>query len=391
MSSHPAAIFIQGEKLSVDVAAIEKELTLLWQEVAVEQEAEDTTAATPAENRPVMRACTLSLLAIASDDKAADQAAAAIAEFTSRHPCRAIVVIAEAESETEELSAYVSAHCHLPLPGARQVCCEQISVIARGPAVAQVPGVVLPLLVGDLPVVLWWLSGLPHQSELFEQLLGASDRLIFDSAAAQDLGLTFAAANALCANWRNGILVDLNWLRLSHWRDLLAHLFELAGVAACLQRIAKVTVRMIHRTAELEMAQPALLLGWLAAQLQWRLSEPFAAIETGWRALWDSSGREIVTEVVRAESGNEAELAELHLHLNHAGQPAELSIQRRLSDTGFILQAQVSGFTERPAETPPSLIRLEEASLAALMARALDRHQRDEVYEKALRKATQLV
>ncbi|MCG3157061.1 MAG: hypothetical protein DKINENOH_03692 [bacterium] len=391
MSSHPAATFIQGEKLSVDVAAIEQELTLLWQEVAVEQEAEDTAAAAPAGDRPVMRACTLNLLAIAPDDKTAEQAAAAIAEFTSRHPCRAIVVIAEAESETAELSAYVSAHCHLPVPGARQVCCEQISVIARGPAVAQVPGTVLPLLVGDLPVALWWLSGLPQESEMFEQLLGASDCLIFDSAAALDLGLTFAAANALNVNWQNGSVIDLNWLRLSHWRDLLAHFFELAGVAACLQSIEKVTVRMIRRTAELEMAQPALLLGWLAAQLQWRLSEPFAAIENGWHALWDSSGREIVTEIVSAESGNEAELAGLHLHLNHAGQPAELSILRMLSDTGFTLQAQVTGFAERPAETPPGLIRLEQASLAALMARALDRHQRDEVYEKALRKATQLV
>ncbi|MDZ7269657.1 MAG: glucose-6-phosphate dehydrogenase assembly protein OpcA [candidate division KSB1 bacterium] len=390
MSAHSAATFIQGEKLSVDVAAIEKELTLLWQEVAVEQEAAGAATAAAA-GRPVMRACTLNVMAIAPDDKTADQAAAAIAEFTSRHPCRALVVVADAESETEALSAYVSAHCHLPVPDAPQVCCEQITVIARGAAVAQVPGTVLPLLIGDLRVVLWWLSGLPRESALFEQLLGASDCLIFDSAVALDLSLTFAAANSLNANWRDGFLIDLNWLRLTQWRDLLARLFELAGVADCLQSIEKVTVQMSGGMTELEMSQPALLLGWLAAQLQWRLTEPFTATENGWRALWESAGREIRTEIVRVDNGKQAELTGLHLDLNHEGRPGALSITRRLSETTLTLQAKVSGFAERPEETPPGLLRLEEASLAALMARALDRHQREEVYEKALRKATQLL
>ncbi len=391
MSSHPAANFIQGEKLPVDVAAIEKELTLLWQEVAVEQEAEDTRAAAPAEDRAVMRACALNLVVVAPDDQTIEQATTAIAEFTSRHPCRALTVVANAEAEQEQLSAYVSAHCHLPVAGARQVCCEQISIIARGPAVAQVPGTVLPLLIGDLPVVLWWMTGLPQEAMIFERLLNASDHLIFDSASATDLGVTFATANALNVIWKNGFLTDLNWLRLSSWRDMVAHVFDLPGVANCLQGIENVTMLVGRSSNELELSQPALFSGWLAAQLNWRLVEPFVTVENGWRALWRSADREICIETLAASAANETGLVGLHLRLNHEAQQRELSITRVLGDAGLTLEAKLTGFVERPQATPASLLRLNDATLAALMSRALDCDHHDEVYEKALRMATQLV
>lgn len=389
-SPHSADIFIQGEKLSVDVAAIEKELTALWQEVAVDQDAEQTADAQSENQRAVMRACTLNLVVIAYDDHTADRAVNAIAEFTSRHPCRAIVTIVDAEAEKDELSAYVSAHCHLPVAGAKQVCCEQISVIARGQTVHEVPGTVLPLLIGDLPVVLWWRHGLPQDSAIFERLLGASDHLIFDSATGQDLGVTFATANALHANWKFGFVIDLNWLRLTGWREMISQFFELPDLAESVRGITHVILAMARTTEELELSQPALLIGWLAAQLNWRLNEPFAATENGLRALWQAENGEITTEILTEELP-EPGLARVSLIVQHNQQQTEFLIACIPGENGATLQATISGFGQRVQEAPAHVRPFNENSLAALMARALDRNQRDEIYEKALRKATQLL
>lgn len=389
-SPHSADIFIQGEKLSVDVAAIEKELTALWQEVAVEQDSEQTAGAPNENQRAVMRACTLNLVVIAYDDPTADQAAEAIAEFTSRHPCRAIVTVVDAEAEKDELIAYVSAHCHLPVAGAKQVCCEQISVIARGQAVQEVPGTVLPLLIGDLPVVLWWRHGLPQDSMIFERLLGASDHLIFDSATGRDLGVTFATANALHSNWKFGLVIDLNWLRLTGWREMIAQFFELPDLAESVRRIAHVTIVMARPAEELELSQPSLLIGWLAAQLNWRLNEPFAATEGGLRALWQAESSEIVTEIITADAPTPG-LARINLIAQHNQQQTEFLITCMSGENGDTLQATISGFGQRVQEAPAHVRPFNENSLAALMARALDCNQHDEVYEKALRKATQLL
>ncbi len=389
-SPHSADIFIQGEKLSVDVAAIEKELTTLWQEVAVDQGAEHNADMQNENQRAVMRACTLNLVAIAYDDGAAEQAVEAIAEFTSRHPCRAIVTIVDAKAEKDGLTAYVSAHCHLPVAGAKQVCCEQISVIARGQAVQEVPGTVLPLLIGDLPVVLWWRHGLPQDSVIFERLLGASDHLIFDSATAQDLGVTFAIANALHSNWKFGFVIDLNWLRLAGWREMIAQFFELPDLADAVRGIARVIIVMARPAEELELSQPALLIGWLAAQLNWRLTEPFAAAENGLRALWQAESGEIVTEIITEEL-SEPGLARVNLIAQHKQQQTEILISCLSVENSATLQATISGFGQRVQEAPAHVRPFNENTLAALMAHALDRNQRDEVYEKALRKATQLL
>ena len=110
--------------------------------------------------RPIGRASVLNLIVYAEREEHARRAARSIANLALRHPSRAIVVLADRGSR-EGIEQRIEMHCQLPIPdGARQVCYEQILVRASGDVDDRLASAVIPLLVPDLPVFLWW-TGTP--------------------------------------------------------------------------------------------------------------------------------------------------------------------------------------------------------------------------------------
>ena len=380
--------FIQGEKLPVDVGAIEKELATLWQNAA---ESDRDQNGAESNSTAVMRACTLNLVVHTDNDRSAEDAVAAIAEFTSRHPCRTIVLVAEREAEPDDLNAYVSAHCHLPVAGAKQVCCEQITVHAQGKAVEEVSGVVLPLLINDLQVVLWWTAGLPESDELFERLLGASDRLILDSGQAHDLGITLAAANALAVNWKPGHISDLAWHRLEDWRECIAEVFEPTALSPLMAGIEKLSVAIGGNDLEsVNLSQPVLLSSWLAVQLGWKLLEPFVLEDNRYRSRWNSDGHEIVGEIKLGE-GDAGEISAVNLEARSGQQSSRFLIRRTEGQGSLTLEATATASVDSEEVIHRNLLQVQKISVARMMADELDHSQRDEVYVKTLLMATQMV
>ena len=49
----------------------------------------------------------------------------------------------------------VYAQCWKPFGQHRQICCEQMEITASDAALADLPSVVLPLAVADLPLIVW--------------------------------------------------------------------------------------------------------------------------------------------------------------------------------------------------------------------------------------------
>ena len=154
-SSPPSPL--DGPPKRVDVSSIEQELVRLWQ------------ATGEGGGQAVTRACALNLVVHVEGETAAERASETIAHVATHDPNRAIVVVAESAAESG-LDTWISAHCFLPGADSPQVCCEQITISARGDAVEQAPGLVLPLLVADLPVVLWWVGDPPLGSDDFRAL-----------------------------------------------------------------------------------------------------------------------------------------------------------------------------------------------------------------------------
>src|SRR5690242_18755421 len=135
-----------GERVHIDVRAIDRELNELWKQLA---EATDD-----AHQQAVTRTCVLNLIVVTGGGRAAEHATATVARLTARHPNRAFVISAAPGAPKDVLDAWVQTHCQMPSPGRPQVCGEQISIQAHGAAVDRVPGTLLPLLVPDVPVML---------------------------------------------------------------------------------------------------------------------------------------------------------------------------------------------------------------------------------------------
>ena len=122
---------------------------------------------------------TLVVLAEVSDDAAAlgETLAALMPEHPGPHHRGAAAGRGE-----PALGARVYSQCWMPFGQRRQICCEQIEITASDAALADLPPVVLPLAVPDLPVILWCRSARLVDRPEFGDLAGMARKVVVDSA-----------------------------------------------------------------------------------------------------------------------------------------------------------------------------------------------------------------
>ena len=206
-----------SEPRPADVTELETELSRLWRSAA-----ED-----PSTHGAVTRAGPLTLLVYVEREEYARQISNLISEVTRQNPCRAIVIAAEPESSPAGIAASISAHCTLPAQGAKQVCCEQVTLTARGEAVANLDNVVLPLVAPGLPVHLWWRAGRFALPTYITQVVDFSNHRLQDSARLEDAEANLPArGKQVQALAEQVVVTDLNWARLTPWRELMAQFFD---------------------------------------------------------------------------------------------------------------------------------------------------------------------
>jgi glucose-6-phosphate dehydrogenase assembly protein OpcA len=152
------------------------------------------------------------------------------------HPARAIVIrVLRAGERT--LSDRVYAQCWMPFGQRRQICCEQVEITASDAAMADLPSVVLPLAVADLPLILWCRSPRVAGMREFGGLAAMARKIILDSARFDD---PQEALRFLTAMAPGALVGDLAWTRLTRWREMLAQVFENRRYLENLPRITKV-------------------------------------------------------------------------------------------------------------------------------------------------------
>ena len=191
-----------------------------------------------------------------------------IAKMTENHACRALVIAANRESKENRVAAWVNAHCHVTHAATKQSCSEQISFVLEGPCVKWLASIVFSHLDSDLPLYLWWQDDLPE--EMDPQLWAWVDRLIFDSRNWKDFDQQMRRVETAEqeANQRI-VLCDLNWTRLDKIRYAIAQFFD---HPASHHRFAKMeSVKVDFAPGYKSTA--ILLVGWLAAQLNWKTNQ----------------------------------------------------------------------------------------------------------------------
>ena len=268
-----------GEPRPANVAELEAELSALWRSAAEDPAAENT----------VTRACTLTLLIYVESDEAAYEVNNVVAEVTRQNPCRAIIMLLEPEASPPGLEAWVSAHCHLPVAGEKQVCSEQITIRARGEACQGLASVVLPLTVSGLPIFLWWRAGDFSPPPYFDQILRVTQHVIVDTARFSPHGTHLQDMAGWLHKFSGRIqLTDLNWGRITPWRELIAQCFDSPDRRPYLDRLSEVRIEYEQDSVRLvtQRAQGLLLTGWLASRLGWEFLMSERREETQPRAFY---------------------------------------------------------------------------------------------------------
>jgi glucose-6-phosphate dehydrogenase assembly protein OpcA len=251
--------FTAGQETAVDLAEIQRQLKALWQ-LAAESEKD------PA-RRHVTRASLFNLVAVCHSEADRDRASEIISAVTVRHPCRAIVLLADETASSSGMTASITAHCHLAGGGRKQVCCEQISITANGAAaVTQTAPTVLSLLESDLPTVLWWQGNFLQHDRLFRRLVGVADRLIYDTSVWEQ-PVDLAALSAAITEQRRCHFADLSWTRLASWRKLTADFFDDATCRSELDHLQRIAIELGGGPGA--MLRGRLYGAWIAAQLGW--------------------------------------------------------------------------------------------------------------------------
>jgi len=113
---------------------------------------------------------------------------------------------------------------------------------------------VAALRLSSLLTVVWWRGGAP---EMLDGLADLADRLIFD---AEEPGAVWARAAALA---ERTAISDIRWARLTRWRALMAHFFDIPDV----RREATSFNRLRIEGADVDAGR--LYAGWLASSLRW--------------------------------------------------------------------------------------------------------------------------
>ena len=155
---------------------------------------------------------------------------------------------------------------------------------------------------------LWWPKGSPFDDYLFRQLVDSMNRLIVNSATFENPEGTLAKMSSrLKTDWPKMACTDMNWGRLTRWREIVASFFDGAVHRPYLDRIGTVTIEfaLSSHGGPTNRVQALLAAGWLASRLGWQPVSP-------------------VYELLRAD-GDHAAFAKLHLQ--SGGQPVTVLLR----------------------------------------------------------------
>jgi glucose-6-phosphate dehydrogenase assembly protein OpcA len=170
------------------------------------------------------------------------------------------------EPRRERLDARITIATEQGAPGELRLLRETVVIELGERHLDDLLTIADPLLVTDLPTLLWSPHGHP---EAVEALMPLAQAVLVDSV---DEPVWREAIERACGLAARGYVVDLAWLRSTPWRERIAASFDPPARRADLSAISQVVVR--HHPASTVAGM--LLIGWLASRLRWQV-EPLLA------------------------------------------------------------------------------------------------------------------
>ncbi|HET9059874.1 MAG TPA: glucose-6-phosphate dehydrogenase assembly protein OpcA [Acidimicrobiales bacterium] len=289
------------------------------------------------------RTAVMTLLMVTSNADDSEDCLASVRSLGAHHPCRVVVLRPEPDT-IPGLDASASLwRADPPSREAHPVLFEEVQLRVRGQAASHLSSIAGPFVLADLPAVMWFPGALPDPAD---PLLKLANAIVVDTRnlgpSRSDLAHAYRTLLEL-ANHQP--VVDLSWVRLQPWRELLAGLFEPERSRHFLQDVNAVHVKG-------KLGPRHMLGGWLMSQLDLRTRELH---------LEDAKHVDIVVEA------------------KHADETGTFQVSRDAGSRAVWAKATLSGGTSHSQALP-----LPDDSLTSALAGAVSNLRADKVWEHAL-------
>ena len=223
-----------------------------------------------------------------------------------------------------------------PAPSAR-VAGNTVGLHGLKPA--YINNAVAALRLSSLPTLVWWRGGGP---DTLDGLAELADRTVLDDAEPE---ATWARATAL---FEDSAFSDLRWARLTQWRALMAHFFDIPEVQAAAADFSQLTLIASDRMAA------RLFAAWLKSSI---------AFKQGF-------------EVEIVDGPRDTPMDEVRL----GDREQELVIRMAAQKTCLETSVSVRGH-----RSSSRLVSVRDQSLTGLLTEELRIRARDVAFEKAVR------
>ncbi len=281
-------------------------------------------------DHPRPRNCVMTLVAVAPNSVEETRAILASTAIATHHPSLAIVVRDEPHVRAGRIDASVLAH---PMDSQHNAPaqCELVVLRVQGAAGAHLAALVDPLLVSGVPTYVWWLGTPAFGHEELTGALRIADALVLDSAKFDRPYQSFLALADLALHSHRKLgLADFQWQRLNPWREASAQFFAPQQRRNLLRGITEVGIDYAGDGRGNRIAA-ALLIGWLASALDWKLQRAAAGGGGVVSAMFQSEGWRPIQVAFRSVPKShlaQGEVSSLHINGSHAGRSFSFSIQR---------------------------------------------------------------
>jgi glucose-6-phosphate dehydrogenase assembly protein OpcA len=297
--------------IAISVSQIETQLGSLWaraaaaradaaraeaarveaQAVAAAQAAAALAARGPSgagEKHVAARSSVLNLVVVAGSAETADRCAATIAATAGRRPSRSLILSAVDPDGPAGLEAHVEALALATPTGRAETGAETIHVTAHGETGQHLASIIVPLLVHDLPVALWWPDDPQFDSHRADRLLPLADRLIVDGSSWSGDGMDRLAALSDLAENQQLLVADFALLRQARWREALASVYDLPDLRPHLRAVRCIAVEYASVEEEdaaglTNIVRPVYHVAWLASRLGMNVVSPLRRVDGGRR------------------------------------------------------------------------------------------------------------
>ena len=328
---------------------------------------------------PVHRARMSNLVIFCNSQSGADAVQTMIPGIVAVHPARVLLLVGEPGNGTNELTATI---CVRPqrIGSKQQAVTEQVTLHARGGRIERLPFAVRALLIGDLPINVWWSANVPPPmaGPLLLELAENASQIIYDSIGWVDPARGMAATASWAEQIERGgaggrwrVTSDLNWRRLKYWRKLVAQALDEASAPGAAESICEVLIEHGPHA----FIQGWELASWLAQRYGWQLltGRVQPGSEISWR--FHAGKNEVKVRIKRLEEAG-PDLRRVRIACKLDGKPGAMNLVNESSNR---LAIQLEG-----VEAAPRTVIVPPRTPAELVGRQLSDRERDPVFHQSL-------